>query len=105
MGTLTVQAAEGLKNAVKTAYGYSDDQAYRHIGISSMNGITDVRRDGDRGRLPAPSSTTRSSTTWRGFTFWSVNRDRPCTGGGADTCSGVSQQAWDFTRVFAQYRG
>lgn len=34
-----------------------------------------------------------------------VNRDRPCTGGGADTCSGVVQQPWEFTRVFAQYGG
>jgi len=41
MGNLTTQAAEGLKNALKNAYGYSDDQAYRHSGISSMNGITD----------------------------------------------------------------
>ncbi|MER7004392.1 hypothetical protein ABT297_15285 [Dactylosporangium sp. NPDC000555] len=39
------------------------------------------------------------------FTFWSANRDRPCTGGGADTCSGVSQAAWDYTRVIAQYQG
>ena len=39
------------------------------------------------------------------FTFWSANRDRPCTGRGADSCSGISQQAWDFTRVIAQYQG
>jgi hypothetical protein len=39
------------------------------------------------------------------FTFWSVNRDRPCTGGGADTCSGVSQQPWDFSRVIGQFTG
>jgi hypothetical protein len=51
MGTLTLRAAEGLKNTVKSAYGYADDQAYRP----------------------------------------------------ADTCSGVSQQPWDFTRVFAQH--
>ena len=30
------------------------------------------------------------------FTFWSTNRDRPCSGGGSDSCSGVSQQAWDM---------
>src|SRR5262249_18789484 len=41
MGNLTTQAAEGLKNALKNAYHYSDDQAYRDMGISSMNGITD----------------------------------------------------------------
>ncbi|MFD3651871.1 ricin-type beta-trefoil lectin domain protein [Streptomyces sp. NPDC058620] len=104
MGQLTVRAAEGLKNAVKSAYGYSDDQAYRHTGISSMNGVTD---NGE-------TVTVADFRTILGYaqqrhlarlTFWSVNRDRPCTGGGADTCSGVAQQPWEFTRVFAQYQG
>ncbi len=42
------------------------------------------------------------------FTYWSANRDRPCAGGGYpndDTCSGISQNAWDFTRVVAAYHG
>jgi hypothetical protein len=41
------------------------------------------------------------------FTYWSQNRDRPCPGGypNDDTCSGVSQNAWDFTRVVARYQG
>ncbi|WP_082317537.1 ricin-type beta-trefoil lectin domain protein [Streptomyces sp. NRRL WC-3549] len=104
MGQLTVRAAEGLKTAVKNAYGYSDDQAYRHTGISSMNGVTDNNE----------TVTVADFRTILGYaqqrhlarlTFWSVNRDRPCTGGGADTCSGVSQQPWDFTRVLAQYNG
>ncbi len=104
MGTLTVRAAEGLKTAVKNAYGYSDDQAYRHTGISSMNGVTD---NGE-------TVTVADFRTILGYaqqrhlarlTFWSVNRDRPCTGGGADSCSGVSQQPWDFTRVLASYTG
>ncbi|MCQ8188258.1 hypothetical protein [Streptomyces rugosispiralis] len=104
MGQLTIRAAEGLKNTVKSAYGYSDDQAYRHSGISSMNGITDnsetVTVDDFRTILGYAQQKHLAR-----LTFWSVNRDRPCTGGGADTCSGVSQQPWDFTRVFAQYGG
>lgn len=104
MGQLGVRAAEGLKTAVKNAYGYTDDQAYRHTGISSMNGVTD---NGE-------TVTVADFRTILGYaqqrhlarlTFWSVNRDRPCTGGGADTCSGVAQQPWDFTRVLAQYGG
>jgi len=41
------------------------------------------------------------------FSYWSQNRDRPCAGGypNDDTCSGVSQAPWDYTRVVAQYRG
>ncbi|HET6708415.1 ricin-type beta-trefoil lectin domain protein [Amycolatopsis sp.] len=106
MGTLTLRAAEGLKNVVKSAYGYDDDTAYRHMGISSMNGITDV----------GETVTLTDFTTILGYanahhlarlTFWSANRDRPCPGAypNNDTCSGVSQQAWDFTRIFARYAG
>ncbi|MEC3975272.1 RICIN domain-containing protein [Amycolatopsis sp. H20-H5] len=106
MGNLTMQAAEGLKNVVKSAYAYSDDMAYRHMGISSMNGITDNNE----------TVTLNDFTTILGYanqhhlarlTFWSANRDRPCPAGypNDDTCSGVSQQAWDFTRIFARYAG
>ncbi|MFE6821868.1 ricin-type beta-trefoil lectin domain protein [Streptomyces sp. NPDC057690] len=104
MGQLTVRAAEGLKTAVKNAYGYSDDQAYRRTGISSMNGITD---NGETVTV-ADFRTILAYAQQRHLarlTFWSVNRDRPCTGGGADTCSGIAQQPWDFTRVLAQYAG
>ncbi|MER5887966.1 ricin-type beta-trefoil lectin domain protein [Streptomyces sp. NPDC001941] len=104
MGTLTVRAAEGLKTAVKNAYGYGDDQAYRHTGISSMNGVTDVGET----ITPADFRTILAYAQQRHLarlTFWSVNRDRPCTGGGADTCSGIGQQPWEFTRVFAAYNG
>ncbi len=104
MGDLTVQAAEGLKNAVKNAYGYTDDEAYRHSGISSMNGITDnsetVTVDDFRTILGYAQEHQLAR-----LTFWSVNRDRPCTGGPADSCSGVSQQPWEFTKVFAGYNG
>ncbi|MFJ7329943.1 ricin-type beta-trefoil lectin domain protein [Streptomyces cyaneofuscatus] len=104
MGTLSVRAAEGLKTAVKNAYGYSDDQAYRHTGISSMNGTTDVGETITVADFRTILAYAQQRHLAR-LTFWSVNRDRPCTGGGADTCSGVGQQSWDFTRVLAQYRG
>ncbi|MFI6694368.1 ricin-type beta-trefoil lectin domain protein [Streptomyces sp. NPDC050433] len=104
MGTLSVRAAEGLKTAVKNAYGYGDDEAYRKTGISSMNGVTDVGETITVADFRTILAYAQQRHLAR-LTFWSVNRDRPCTGGGADTCSGVSQAAWDFTRVLAQYRG
>ncbi|GAA2341943.1 lectin [Streptomyces kunmingensis] len=106
MGTLTLRAAEGLKNALKNAYGYSDDQAYRDMGISSMNGITDVNET----VTPADFQTILGYAQQHHLarlTFWSVNRDRPCPGGypNDDTCSGVSQSTWQFTGIFAKYTG
>jgi len=104
MGTLTVQATEGLKNTLRNGYGYSDDQAYRHAGISSMNGITDVGETVTVANFQTMLAYAQQHHLAR-FTFWSTNRDRPCTGGGADACSGIAQNAWDFTRVIAQYQG
>ena len=106
MGNLTTQATEGLKNALKGAYGYTDDQAYRHSGISSMNGITDNNETVTVADFRTILAYAQAHHLAR-LTFWSANRDRPCPGGypNDDTCSGVSQQAWDFTRTFAQYGG
>ncbi|SEG77412.1 Glycosyl hydrolases family 18 [Actinacidiphila yanglinensis] len=106
MGSLTEQAAEGLKNALKSAYGYSEDQAYRHSGISSMNGITDNNETVTLDDFRTILSYAQAHHLAR-LTFWSANRDRPCPGSypNDDTCSGVSQQAWDFTRILAQYAG
>ena len=106
MGTLTTQAMEGLKARVKSAYGYNDATAYAHIGLSSMNGKTDD--SGERVRV-ADFKTMLAYAQQHHIgrlTYWSVNRDRPCgSGTDGDSCSGVSQQPYDYLKVFAQYTG
>ncbi|MER6473262.1 lectin [Streptomyces collinus] len=104
MGSLTTRAAEGLRTALKNAYHYSDDQAYRDMGISSMNGVTDNGETVTVNDFRTILAYAQQHHLAR-LTFWSANRDRPCTGGPADSCSGVSQSAWDYTRVFAAYTG
>jgi hypothetical protein len=106
MGTLTTQAADGLKDVVKNAYGYTDAVAYEHSGISSMNGITDQNETVTLDDFTTILDYATEHHLGR-LTFWSANRDRPCPGAypNDDTCSGVSQQPWDFTRTFARYAG
>ncbi|GAA3114721.1 cellulose binding domain-containing protein [Planomonospora alba] len=101
--TDTVNAAEGLKNALKSAYGWSDAQAYARMGISGMNGLSDQQE------LTTPATWQRI-TDWaksKGLTrlaYWSVNRDRGCPGGGVTSnCSGISQSDWEFTRITAGF--
>ncbi|MFJ8039565.1 chitinase [Kitasatospora sp. NPDC096147] len=106
MGQASVSALEGLKAAVKSAYGYTDDAAYRHIGVSSMNGITDE---------PGETVTLADFKTILAyaqqhhlarFAFWSVNRDRACgSGTDADACSGIAQSPYAFTKIVVQYKG
>lgn len=106
MGTLTLQAAEGLKSVLKAAYGYTDDQAYRHSGISSTNGITDDNETVTVADFRTIVSYAQTHHLAR-LTFWSANRDGPCVGGypNDDTCSGVAQQPRDFTRALVAYTG
>jgi predicted secreted protein len=107
MGNVTKTAAEGLKAKVKSAYGYSDAVAYAHIGISSMNGKTD---ESDETVTIADFQTILAYAQQHHIarlTFWSLNRDRQCGGSTTDpdSCSGVTQSAYAYTKVLVQYTG
>lgn len=102
----TKSAAEGLKNDLKSAFGWSDATAYSHMGISSMNGKTD--NAGETVTLANFTSilSYAQSNHLARLTYWSANRDRPCgSGGNGDTCSGISQKANDFSKVIGKFTG
>jgi hypothetical protein len=89
-----------------SAYGYSATTAYARMGISSMNGKTD---ESDETVSLADFQTFLSYARQHHLarlTFWSVNRDRQRGSGlGTDSCSGVSQSAFSYPKVFVQYTG
>jgi chitinase len=99
----TVGASEGLKNLLKSTFGYNDAQAYSHMGISGMNGLSDQQE------LTSTDTWTRIRDYARNngfarFSFWAVNRDRGCAGGGVvSNCSGIAQADWAFTRISAGF--
>jgi chitinase len=81
---------------------------YAHTGLILMNGHTDQ---------PSELFTPATFTTLLGYasqhhlarlSFWSLNRDRSCTGnvGWVDgKCSSVTQQPFDFAKVIARFTG
>ncbi|MFJ4948300.1 carbohydrate binding domain-containing protein [Streptomyces sp. NPDC088760] len=101
----TVNAAEGLKNKLKSTFGWDDATAYAHIGISGMNGLSDQQET----TTPAIWTQIRDWADTHHIArlaFWSVNRDRPCPGGGvAENCSGISQSTRQFTSITAGFTG
>jgi hypothetical protein len=105
MQTDTISAAEGLKNALKTAFGWSDATAYQHMGLSGMNGLSDQREV----TTPAAWTAIRDWAKARGLArlaYWSVNRDRSCPGNAANVqadCSGIVQGDLEFTRITAGF--
>jgi hypothetical protein len=107
MGATSVAAAQGLDADLVSAYHESAAQAYQHIGISSMNGVTD---ETDEAVTVADFQTMVSfaqANHLARLTFWAVNRDRSCTGGStiSDSCSGIAQTPYAFTSLVAGYHG
>ena len=105
MGQASVRAAEALKDDLIGAYHETAPAAYQTMGISSMNGRTDT---GEIIRVSDFQTMLRyvQAHHLARFAFWSVNRDRPCTPGStADSCSGIAQVPYAFTRIAAGYRG
>ena len=103
MYTATVNASEGLKNLLKTTFGYTDAQAYSHMGISGMNGLSDQQENTTTDTWTRIRDYAKSKGFAR-FTFWAVNRDRGCAGGGVvSNCSGIAQADWAFTKISAGF--
>ena len=99
----TVGATEGLKNVLKSTFGYTDAQAYARIGISGMNGLSDQQEVTTVETWTRIRDYAKSKNLAR-FSFWAVNRDRGCAGGGVvSNCSGIAQADWEFTRVSAGF--
>ncbi|MEV7176142.1 carbohydrate binding domain-containing protein [Kitasatospora sp. NPDC093679] len=101
----TVSAANGLKSKLKSTFGWDDATAYAHVGISGMNGLSDNQET----TTPATWTSIRdwaNTNHIARLAFWSVNRDRPCAGGGvAENCSGINQNNWQFTSITAGFTG
>ncbi|MFE3877534.1 hypothetical protein ACFXPX_24465 [Kitasatospora sp. NPDC059146] len=103
----TVSALTGLQQALVHAYGYDADTAWRHTGLSSINGHSDSK---DEVVGPADFRAMRDFAAAHHlarFTYWAVNRDRPCggefTAESASVCGGIQQDPYAFTRIVAGY--
>jgi hypothetical protein len=102
--------ASDVAGQLESLYGWTAATAWSHIGLTLMNGHTDQ---------PSELFTQTTFTTLLGFaasnhaawfTFWSLNRDQPCPAGVPEawapgTCSNISQNPYDFTKIAAQYAG
>ncbi|MFB7580328.1 chitinase [Streptomyces hydrogenans] len=105
----TQTAAQGLYNQLAKLYpAKTAAQLWGMIGITEMIGVDDFG--------PAETFTLANARTvydWavgkgiNTLSFWALQRDNgACPGGAAaDHCSGIAQNTWDFSHVFAPFTG
>ena len=95
MAADTQTSAQGLYNQLARLYpSKTPAQLWGSIGITEMVGIDDFGA--------AETFTVANATT---VYNWAVQRDNGnCAGkGGDDSCSGINQNTWDFTHIFAPF--
>jgi hypothetical protein len=104
MGSYAVQAAQNTLAFAQTLW---PNMTYANIGVTPMIGQND---DSAEVFSEANAQTLESFAQQNHLgrlSFWSVDRDQPCGGGvsGLPSCSEISQQSLDFTKIFTKYTG
>ena len=112
-GTETGQTEAIAQDAVsqlESIYGWTAAQAWSHLGITLMNGHTDqpseLFEESDFDNILAFAQANGAAL----YSFWSVNRDFQCPAGAVEpwnpgTCSAITQNPYDFTKIIVRYDG
>jgi hypothetical protein len=107
MATDTESAGSGLVSQLASIYpAKTTTQLWGMVGITEMIGIDDYGADetfttGDAATVLAWAKAQGVST----LSFWALQRDNGgCVGtAGSDSCSGISQSTWYFSKAFEPF--
>jgi Cellulose binding domain len=103
-GDLAIQAVKSTKDQIKSIYGNSDAAAFKMVGVTPMLGKNDDNgtfSQGDAGDLVAFANANHV-----GFmAFWEANRDTNACTGALFQCTNVTQAPFDFSKIFATFKG
>ncbi|MEV6610640.1 carbohydrate binding domain-containing protein [Kutzneria sp. NPDC051319] len=104
----TENIATTAASQLASIYGWSAATAWAHLGLQLMNGHSDQPSElFTQDTFTQLLSFARANhPAW--FSYWSVNRDFQCPAGVPEnwapgTCSNITQNAYDFTKIITQY--
>lgn len=110
MGDMAEQVGQSLHDQLKTLYSdKTDAQLWSMVGITPMIGQNDNQQEiftiQDANELEGWAKQHNIGL----LSFWSLARDTACSGGStgsaSPTCSDVSQQPFDFSKIFNMFAG
>lgn len=109
LGHTVIGSANGLRAQLGALLpGESDGELWKKVAVTAMIGHNDDEAevfDLDDARAVADFA-AQKHLGW--LSVWSLSRDFPCsdsTHHDKETCSGVDQQPYEFSRIFGRYRG
>jgi hypothetical protein len=110
MGDSAISAVTGLHGQLLPLLsGQTSAQVWTHIGAIIMNGLDDYPRKTESTSV-SDATDLRTFATQNGMTvlsMWAIQRDNGgCPGStGANNCSGIVQNTWDFTNALKGFTG
>jgi hypothetical protein len=103
-GDLAIQAVKSTAAQLKSVLGLSDAQAFRKVGVTPMLGVND-----DQGKFvpsDAQDLVKFANANHVGYmSFWEDNRDKNACNGALFQCTNVPQTPFEFSKIFAGFRG
>jgi Cellulose binding domain/Glycosyl hydrolases family 18 len=103
-GDLAIQAVKSTAAQLKGVLGVSDAQAFRKIGVTPMLGVND-----DQGKFvqsDAQDLVKFANANHVGYmSFWEDNRDKNACTGALFQCTNLPQTPFEFSKIFAGFRG
>ncbi len=110
MGTAAINAVTGAKTYLQSITpGLTDAGAWARMGATIMNGIDDYPKRTEVTTLAHAQQlfafASNASHHLAVLSMWAIQRDNGgCPGsGGANDCSGIVQNPWDFSHVFEPF--
>ncbi|MFI5932367.1 cellulose binding domain-containing protein [Actinoplanes sp. NPDC051494] len=103
-GDLAIQAVKSTKDQLKSIYGSSDAAAFKMVGVTPMLGKNDdngtFTQDDARDLVAFANSNHLGMVS-----YWEVNRDRNACTGALFQCTNVTQSPFEFSKIFAGFKG
>jgi hypothetical protein len=109
MGQAAINAATSTNTQLQSIFGVTLQQAYEMEGMTLLPGIDDRKQKNEV--TYEPDATTMlnfaQANNLNFLSIWAIQRDNGGCPGSVDsnTCSGITQNAWDFSHILEPFTG
>jgi hypothetical protein len=109
MGQAAINAANNTSTQLQSIFGVTSQQAYAMEGMTLLPGIDDRKQKNEV--TYEPDATTMLNFAMADnlnfLSIWAIQRDNGGCPGSVDsnTCSGITQNAWDFSHILEPFTG
>ncbi|GDY30051.1 chitinase [Gandjariella thermophila] len=105
MGAKAIQAAKATQAQVQSVFGVGDATAWQMVGVTPMIGVNDSGNE-VFSQQDARALVSFARQVHLGMlSFWEQGRDANACTGALYKCTNISQQPYEFARIFAGYTG